>query len=543
MALDYLMLRFINDDKETPMPRKLMRRTFLKSVYAAALFLPSVEAWSQVKLPKNPFNLGIASGSPTHNSVVLWTRLFDDGIFSSNIPNQDIPVKWELALDAQFTKIAKSGFINAVAALAHSVHAEVTDLSANTWFYYRFSTGGHTSRTGKTRTFVEPKNRDQERIKLAFASCQHFEHGYFNAYTHMVKENPDLVVFLGDYIYEYAPGKTGLRAHSGSWCLGLNDYRKRYAQYKAEPELQDIHAACPWITTWDDHEVQNDYAGLNPGSFGPHTDFQKRRAAAYQAYYEHMPLRASVLIEGLAGLEKGAEMRIYENYRFGNILNMSLLDTRQYRDVQACNPSGKTGSSVIDPESCETLSSEVRSILGAQQEEWLQKQLENSTDQSWTVISQTTLFGAMVYRTAEGKKVWNDGWDGYPASRKRIQDGLVKNKVANPVIFGGDVHENWVGYVKEDYANPRSNVLGYEFCGTSIATDSSKNTAGRQKVNPHFIYSEGMRRGYLVAEFTKDNLVVNLRAVIDHKAKDSDIETLASFKMVSGSKKIEMLKS
>ena len=525
------------------MPIDMMRRTLLKSVYAATVFLPSLEAWSQVKLPKNPFNLGVASGSPTHNSVVLWSRLFDEGIFSSNIPHQDIPVKWEMALDSQFTNIAKSGLVNAVAALAHSVHAEVFELPANTWFYYRFSTGGHTSRTGKTRTFAEPKSTIEDPIKVAFASCQHFERGYYNAYPHMVKEGPDLVVFLGDYIYEYAPSKTGVRSHSAGWCLGLNDYRKRYAQYKSEPELQDIHAACPWITTWDDHEVQNDYAGLNPGSFGPETDFQKRRAAAYQVYYEHMPLRASVLIDGLAGLEKGAEMRIYENYRFGNILNMSVLDTRQYRDIQACNPSGKTGSSVVDLETCDMLSSEVRSMLGTQQEQWPQKQLENTADQTWTVISQTTLFGARVYRTAEGKKVWNDGWDGYPASRKRIQDGLARNKVANPVIFGGDVHENWVGYVKEDYANPRSRVLGFEFCGTSITSDDGKNTAARQKLNPHFIYSEGLRRGYSVAEFTKDKLTVNLRAVTDHKLKESDIETLASFKMVSGSKQIESLKN
>ena len=521
----------------------MMRRALLKSVYAATVLLPSAAAWSQVKLAKNPFALGVASGSPTHNSVVLWTRLFDEGIFSSNIPNQDIPVKWEIALDSQFSKIVKSGFINAVAALAHSVHAEVTDLPANTWFHYRFSAGGHTSRTGKTRTFAAPNSAEQERIKVAFASCQHFERGYYSAYPHMVKENPDLVVFLGDYIYEYAPGKTGVRSHSGNWCIGLSDYRKRYAQYKSEPELQDIHAACPWVTTWDDHEVQNDYAGLNPGSFGPYTDFAKRRAAAYQAYYEHMPLRASVLIEGLTGLEKGAEMRIYGNYRFGNVLNMSVLDTRQYRDVQACTPAGKTGSSTVDPDACDSLNSESRSILGAQQEQWLLKQLEDSADQAWTVIAQTTLFGSMVYRTAEGKKIWNDGWDGYPVTRKRILDGLLKSKVANPVIFGGDVHENWVGYIKEDYANPRSKVLGFEFCGTSITSDDGKNTAARQKNNPHFIYSEGLRRGYSVAEFTKDNLTVTLRAVVDHKAKESDIETLATFKMANGSKKLEVIKA
>lgn len=525
------------------MTKNLIRRAFLKSVYAATVLLPSAAAWSQVKLTKNPFNLGVASGSPTHNSVVLWSRLFDEGVFSSNIPNQDIPVKWELALDSQFTKIAKSGFANAVAALAHSVHAEVSDLPPNTWFYYRFSVGGHTSRTGKTRTFAEPKSSDQDRIKIAFASCQHYERGYYCAYPHMVKENPDLVVFLGDYIYEYAPGKTGVRSHSGSSCIGLSDYRRRYAQYKSELELQDIHAACPWITTWDDHEVQNDYAGVNPGSFGPYTDFQKRRAAAYQAYYEHMPLRASVLIEGLAGLDKGTEMRIYENYRFGNIMNMSVLDTRQYRDIQACTPSGKTGSAVIDPDTCENLANENRTILGSQQEQWLQRQFESSQDQTWTVIAQTTLFGSMVYRTTDGKKVWNDGWDGYPASKKRILNGLVKNQVTNPVILGGDVHENWVGYIKDDYANPRSKVLGFEFCGTSITSDDGKNTAARQKSNPHFIYSEGLRRGYIMAEFTNENLVVNLRAVLDHKVKVSDIETLATFKMTSGSKKIEMVKT
>ena len=525
------------------MSADMIRRDLLKNVYVATVLMPSASAWAQVKLDKNPFALGIASGCPTHDSIVLWTRLLDDGVFSSNLPNQDIPVKWEVALDSQFGNIIKSGFTNAVAALAHSVHVEVTDLPANTWFHYRFSVGGHTSRVGKTRTFSAPSTTDLELMKVAFASCQHFERGYFSAYTHMAKENPDLVVFLGDYIYEYAPGRTGVRSHSGNWCLSLNDYRKRYAQYKSEPELQDIHAACPWITTWDDHEVQNDYAGLNPGSFGPYTDFRKRRASAYQAYYEHMPLRASVLIEGLAGLDKGAEMRIYGNYRYGNVVNLSVLDTRQYRDVQACTPSGKTGSDVIDPDGCESLASESRSMLGMQQEEWLMKQLEDSADQTWTVIVQSTLFGARIYKTAEGVRIWNDGWDGYPATRKRILDGFLKNKVSNPVIFGGDVHENWVGYIKEDYANSRSKVLGFEFCGTSITSDDGKNTTARQRNNPHFIYSEGLRRGYSIAEFTKDKLIVSLRAVLDHRVKNSDIETLVTFTMTKGSKKMEVLKA
>lgn len=518
----------------------MLRRAFLKSIYAATVLLPTAAAWSQVKLAKNPFTLGVASGSPNHHSVVLWTRLLDQGIFSSNFSDQDIPVQWEISLDSDFSQVIQSGFINAVAALAHSVHAEVTGLPTNTWFYYRFSAGGQTSRTGKTRTFAEPKSSDQNRMKVAFASCQHIERGHFSAYTHMAKETPDLVVFLGDYIYEYAPGKTGIRTHTGGWCLELSDYRKRYAQYKSEPELQEIHATCPWITIWDDHEVQNDYAGLNPGSFGPSSDFPRRRAAAYQAYYEHMPLRASVLMEGFKGLDKGAEMRIYDNYRFGTILNMSTLDTRQYRDVQACTPDGKTGSAVIDSDNCDVLASESRSMLGAAQEQWLERQLMDSADQAWTVVAQTTRFGAMVYRTAGGKKIWNDGWDGYPATRRKIVDWMVKGMAANPVMFGGDVHETWVGHIKEDYANPASKAVGVEFCGTSITSDDGKSTSTRQKNNPHFIYSEGLRRGYLMAEFTKMDLVVNFRAVVEHKSRNSDIETLATFKLSKGSTKIEV---
>jgi alkaline phosphatase D len=256
-----------------------------------------------------------------------------------------------------------------------------------------------------------------------------------------------------------------------------------------------------------------------------------------------MPLRASVLMDGLAGLEKGAEMRIYRNYRFGNILNMSVLDTRQYRDVQACTVGGNPGSSAVDPNTCGSLASDARTMLGAQQEQWLLKQLEDSADQTWTVIAQATLFGPRVYRTATGTRVWNDGWDGYPATRKRIVDGLLARKVTNPVVFGGDVHESWVGYIKEDYANPNSKVVGFEFCGTSITSGDGKSTSDRQRDNPHFIHSEGLRRGYTVAEFTRDDLIVNLRAVADHRARKSTIETLATFRMANGSKQLEVLRT
>ena len=312
--------------------------------------------------------------------------------------------------------------------------------------------------------------------------------------------------------------------------------------YKQDKDLQQIHAACPWLVTWDDHELQNDYAGKKEGTVGPSTDFQRRRAAAYQAFYEHQPLRASVLVDGLASLDKGGEVRIYDNYRFGTLMSISMLDGRQYRDPQACTPGDKPGSGHVSTKDCAALVDEGRSLLGMTQEQWLEKQLQTAKDQTWNFIAQPTLFGACVFNTAEGIKVWNDGWDGYAASRKRLTDQLTRHRVPNPVVLGGDVHENWVGYVKEDYNVPRSKAIGVEFCGTSVCSyDGSKDTSVRQRRNPHFIYSEGTRKGYAIAEVSDKELKVHLRVVKDHKVRETDIETLASFRVAAGSVKIEQL--
>lgn len=516
----------------------ITRRDLLKDLAAATLLLPySSQSWAQQKFNKSPFGLGIASGSATHNSIVLWTRLYDQGMFGSNLPEEIIAVKWEIAKDESFSQIIQSGVSQAIPGLAHSVHVEVSNLPTNQWFFYRFLVGEFSSPTGKSRTFAESTNAT-ESIKIAFASCQHYEQGYFNAYSHLVAEKPDLMIFLGDYIYEYAPGKTGIRTVDGGWCLNLTDYRKRYALYKQEGELQAIHASCPWLLTWDDHEVQNDYAGTQEGSVGPSSDFKKRRTAAYQAYYEHMPLKASVLTEGISGLEKGAETRIYDHYQIGNLVSISMLDGRQYRTPQACTPGGKTGSGSIDPKACELLNDEQRSLLGIQQEQWLEKQLQTAKNQTWNVIAQPTLFGSCSFNTSEGAKIWNDGWDGYPAARTRLVNQLIKYQVPNPVILGGDVHENWVGYIKEDYEKNSSKTVGVEFCGTSISSYDGKSTASRQKRNPHFIFSDGTRKGYAIAEFSKKELNVHLRVVKDHRQKETEVETLASFKVMAGSPQI-----
>jgi alkaline phosphatase D len=518
----------------------IYKRDFLKKLTIATALLPATSTvWAQQKFSKSPFTLGVASGSATHDSVVLWTRLYDQGVFSSNIPNEIIPVKWEISKDEAFTQVVQAGVSQATPELAHSVHVELSNLPSNQWFFYRFKVGDFTSSTGKTRTFAA-QGISSDPLKIAFASCQHYELGYFNSYPHLVAEKPDLLLFLGDYIYEYAPGKSGVRTVEGSWCFTLSDYRKRYATYKQDQELQAVHACCPWLVTWDDHEVQNDYAGTQEGSVGPSTNFMKRRAAAYQAYYEHMPLKSSVLTEGVAGLDKGAEMRIYDNYKFGNLLSISMLDTRQYRSPQVCTPNGKTGSGHIDPKSCELLLDDGRSMLGAQQELWLEKQLQNGKDHTWNLIGQSTLFGQILLSYAEGPKIWNDGWDGYPAARTRIVNQLIKHKVPNPVILGGDVHENWVGYIKENYASSASKTVGVEFCGASISSYDGRNTSVRQKRNPHFVFSEGQRMGYTIMDVSKNELNVSIRAVKDHRQKVSEVETLANFKVQTGTSKIEI---
>jgi alkaline phosphatase D len=522
------------------MKKDMSRRRLIKDLALASLLWPaSNRAWAQAKLNKNPFALGVASGSATHDSVVLWTRLFDPGFFSSNIPDETISVKWEISRDEAFTQLVQEGVSPAVPGLAHSVHAEVSRLPANQWFFYRFMVGTHVSPIGRTRTFAAPGQTSQA-LKVAVASCQHYELGYFNTYPHVVAEQPDLMVFLGDYIYEYPPAKAGVRSVDGSWCLSLSDYRKRYALYKQDKDLQQVHACCPWLVTWDDHEVQNDYAGLQEGSGGNgFTDFRKRRAAAYQAYFEHMPLKSSVLAQGLKGLEDGAEVKIYDHYRFGNLLAISMLDCRQYRSPQACTPGGKTGSGVVDKNSCTALSQDDRSLLGMTQEQWLDKQLQQSPQHTWNVIAQSTLFGARVFRSSSGPKVWNDGWDGYPAARKRLVSQLITHQVPNPVILGGDVHSNWVGYIKEDYDKPDSKTVGVEFCGTSISSYDANIPASTPRNNPHFVFADGNRKGYLIASISHSEIRMHLRVVKDHRTQVSDIETLASFKVAAGTSRIE----
>ena len=538
------------------------RRQFLQLVGLAAagattLSLPR-SVWGQTDTPRkfqtNPFALGVASGSPTHDSVVLWTRLVE-----SSLDNRAVTVRWEVAEDDKFTLMTQNGQHLATADLGHSVHVELQNLRPDRWYFYRFIVGDAVSSVGKTRTFAKA-GVPVEKLKIAYASCQRWEAGYFTAYKHMLAEKPDAVLFLGDYIYEY-PGNpvSAVRVPSATPSLGfvltLDDYRNRYAQYKSDADLQAMHAACPWLMTLDDHEVQNDYAGLTAGDsgfadiFSNPADFAARRAAAYQAYYENMPIRASTLTKSLSGLVSGFELRIYQRVDVGQLASLYMLDTRQYRDKQLCSKDVKLGSSVVNPAKCADWLDPKRTLLGAQQEAWLAAEFTSTKQRGtvWNVIAQSTLFGSRDNNPSKEQGLFNDGWDGYAPARQRLTDTLQKNAVSNPVMLGGDVHENWVGYLKADYSQTVSAqaapAIGVEFCGTSITSPAGsaavEKTTERLAENPHFVFADAKRRGYGIVEFTAKQLTTTLRVVDDVRAKTTTPSTLAQFAVPTGRAVIE----
>ncbi|MDP3700133.1 MAG: alkaline phosphatase D family protein [Hylemonella sp.] len=522
--------------QQTTDRRQLLR---LAAATASTLWLPR-SAWSLGRLKQDPFALGVASGAPTPDGVVLWTRLHFD------LPQRDaFTLRWEVAHDEGFTRIVRSGQVQAEPALGHAVHAEVAGLEPDRWYFYRFMLGEAVSPVGRTRTFPRPEAQPA-RLRLGYASCQRWEHGYYAAWRHMRAEQLDAVMFLGDYIYEYPGATNAVRAATGGWVLTLDDYRRRYALHRSDADLQAMHAACPWLLTWDDHEVQNDYAGLHEGTgvplVGTVDDFGARRAAAYQAWYEHMPVRASMLTHGLAGLARGAEMRIYQQVPFGRLATLHLLDSRQYRDRQPCLKDGQPGGRLVDPAQCTEWAEPQRNYLGRTQEQWLDGALARSTGR-WNVIGQQTLFGPRDAQPGAGQRLWNDGWDGYAGARRRVTDALQRHAVSNPVLLGGDVHENWVGHVKADYADAGSATVGVEFCGTSISSRASasavEKTPERLAENPHFVFGDAQYRGYGVAEFTPGGLSTTLRAVQDATRPDSAAFTLAAFGVRDGRARIE----
>jgi alkaline phosphatase D len=498
------------------------RRRFLQALAAAGISraLPGC-AQGAPRFVSYPFGLGVASGYPHPGGMVLWTRLI--GVLAP----ADQPVRWEIAADESMRRIVAAGNAVARSEWAHSVRVEAKGLEPNRWYWYRFMAGDAVSPPGRTRTAPRP-DAAVERLRFAFASCQQYEQGFYGAHRHIAADAPDLVAFLGDYIYESSWGREHVRKHTGGEPYTLEDYRARYALYKSDPDLQAAHAACPWIVTWDDHEVDNDYADDRPEDGMPREAFLARRAAAYRAFYEHMPLPGRMR-------PQGPDMRLYTQLGWGSLGRFYLLDDRQYRTWQSCPRRGRGGSNTVDVEKCGQMFSDRRSILGPVQERWLEGALGESRSR-WNFLAQQTRMAQFDQKPGPGRRAWTDGWDGYPAARERLLGFLAERRIANPVVLGGDVHQFNVADLKRDFDDPASPVVASEFVGTSITSQGwPQDTLNRfLPDNPHMKLMESRYRGYARVEVTAKEMRVELRAMETVKVRDAACSTLATFVVEDG---------
>jgi alkaline phosphatase D len=498
----------------------ISRRGFL----LASLLAPALaRAATAPKFSSYPFTLGVASGYPSTDGVALWTRLAPRPLEGGGMAPDAVEVRWEVAEDPAFRRIVRRGTAMAVPENAHAVHVEVDGLSPAREYWYRFMAGNEVSAEALTRTAPEAGKGD-DKLRLALASCQQYEQGYYVAHRHLAEENVDLVAFVGDYIYESSWGRDHVRKHPDPEPRTLADYRNRYALYKSDADLQKSHAVAPWIVTWDDHEVDNDYANDRSEDLDP--DFLARRAAAYKAFYEHMPMRRSVLM--------ASGMRIYGHLDWGTLARFHVLDDRQYRAHQVCPRENRGGSNVVGAE-CTARAEHEGSMLGAEQERWLDEGLGKSRA-LWNVVVQQTLFVPAGRQSDRGIQHWTDGWDGYPKARERLLRSLVERRPSNPVILGGDVHFAMTANVHADPAKPDSPIVATEFLATSISSQgpSAFNLQKITAANPHIRFANSAKRGYGVLEIGRKDLEARLRAVDTVKRTEAPVSTLATARVESG---------
>jgi alkaline phosphatase D len=464
----------------------------------------------------------VASGDPLPDGAVLWTRLAPKPLeMDGGMPSANVDVTWEVGQDEKLTRAVRKGKAVARPELAHSVHVEIGGLEPERWYWYRFRTGSQESPAGRFRT-APSGGSAINRLRFAFASCQNYTHGLWTAYEHMAAEDLDLVLYLGDYIYEKDYRGT-VRAHEAGEPFALPEYRARHAYYKTDPLLQKAHTACPWIPVWDDHEFSNNYVNdLHERLEMTREDFLKRRAAAYQAYYEHMPLRRSAL-------PNGPEMALYRRFDFGKLIRLHMLDTRQYRTDQPCGDGGKPV--------CEGVRAPTQTVLGPRQEAWLERGLEESRAQ-WNVLGQQIFFTHQDFAAGPDELYSMDSWNGYQLARERLVTALSREGVSNPVILTGDVHANWVGEVRTDIRDPKSRCVATEFVGTSISSggDGAEMTPRVEAMlpeNPQIRFFNG-KRGYVRCEVSPDRWQTDYRTLDQVTKPGGSVRTRATFVVESG---------
>jgi alkaline phosphatase D len=507
--------------------RPLSRRSFL--VETAALSAAAV--WSsratgavlqRSRFADHPFQLGVASGDPSPDGFVLWTRLATKPLEGGGMPAEPVSVDWQVAEDEQMTKVVQQGSTVATPQFAHSVHVEVAGLKPDRWYWYQFRAGDEVSPKGRTRT-LPVADAQPDRLKFAFASCQHYEQGLYTAYEHMLREDLDLVVHLGDYIYEGAAGRSNVRRHIGGKLDTLDDFRNRHAQYKTDPALQAMHAGAPWLVTWDDHELENNCAGdISERADVTREQFLALRARAYQAYYEHMPLR-------LGSLPDGPHMSLYRRCPFGRLAEFFVLDTRQYRTDQPCGDGNKTPcADVMDPNA---------TLLGAAQREWLMGGLASSAA-TWNILAQQVMMARADVKPGDVVAHSMDQWPGYEVERRQLLKHFHERHVRNPVVLTGDIHSNWANELIADFDDLDSAVVAAEFVGTSISSGGDGRAVPRGldallSENP-FVKYHNQERGYVRCTLSPREWRSDYRMVDFVTRPGAPIGTRASFVLEEG---------
>ncbi len=540
-----------NDTKTT-----VDRRRFVQGVGATLVSGPAFIFHKEAQASGSLFTLGVCSGDPNANSVVLWTRLAPDPLNGGGLGHKAVKVHWEVAYDRHMRHVIRRGATVALPQKGHAVHVIPRGLPSNCWLYYRFYAKGQYSRVGRTRTF--PSRWDYaNHMRFATVSCQNYEQGFYNAYADMLSQNLDFVVHTGDYMYEGAASTTPLvpgRVHNGPESVSVDDYRNRYALYRLDPDLQDVHAELPFLVTFDDHEVENNYAGKIPEETSSiqGQDFIDRRRNAYQVYAETMPLRP----QNRAGARSG-RINLFRRLQFGNLADIHMLDTRQFRtDQPALDNFGSTDNPPADVAALleSVLGEKIfdepgindpgATMLGIRQELWLARNLARSKA-TWNVLAQQVMQMEWNLRaTGEAQVALDptipeplktqilaaystvsnllavDAWDGYPAARDRLFHVLDSLRPNNPVVLTGDIHSSWASNLFKDFKNP-GDMIAAEFVCTSIAstflTPDPRPTdfIVRQSIpeNPHIAYFNALFRGYALCDVNRHRWQTEFRRV------------------------------
>ncbi|MBA2339210.1 MAG: alkaline phosphatase D family protein [Pyrinomonadaceae bacterium] len=500
----------------------------LLNPFEAIASAPAIETTASFnKHPKfkaNPFTLGVASGDPLADGFVLWTRLAPEPLSEDGrggMMNETIALKWRIATDEKMQRIVKRGTALAAPQLAHSIHVEVHDLKPARDYFYQFTAGAFESEIGRAKT-APARSANVERLAFAFASCQHYEDGYYTALHHLAQEDLDFVIHLGDYIYENGISKDRPRRHNSDEPTTLAGYRNRYALYKSDRHLQAAHKQFAWIVTWDDHEVDNNYAGAIDQDDSPPAEFLQRRAAAYQAYYEHLPLRRS-------SLPVGAQMQLYRRLTFGTLAEFNVLDTRQYRTDQPCGDGVKVR--------CAAALDERATLTGPAQERWLLDGLGKSRAR-WNVVAQQLIMAQFDVKAGAAQEFNMDNWSGYVAGRNRLIGYMLRARPSNPIVISGDIHANFVNDIKADFTDERSPTVATEFVGTSISSggdgyDQRPESLRRLAENPHVKFHNA-QRGYVRCTLTPQTWQTDYRVVESVTKPSSAISTRATFVVESG---------